>query len=60
LEALPIYSQLPQQAGHGYYQHRAKSDEEFCETEHNRSILGDEVREGKERAVRAMKRGGEE
>jgi hypothetical protein len=37
-------SQLPQQAGHGYYQHGAKSDDEFGEKEHDRSIFGDEVR----------------
>jgi hypothetical protein len=49
-------SQLPQQARHGYYQHGAKSDDEFREKEHDRSIFGDdEVQYGKESAVRSVK-----
>jgi hypothetical protein len=49
-------SQLPQQAGHGYYQHGAKSDDEFREKEHDRSIFGDDlVKYGKESAVRSAK-----
>ena len=48
-------SQLPQQARHGYYQHGAKSDEEFREKEHDRSVFGDEVRYGKESAVKTVK-----
>jgi hypothetical protein len=56
LEALPMCSQLPQQARHGYYQHGAKSDDEFREKEHDRSIFGDdEVQYGKESAVRSVK-----
>jgi hypothetical protein len=48
-------SQLPQQAGDGYYQHGAKSDDEFREKEHDRSIFGDEVRYGKESRARSVK-----
>ena len=38
LETPAMCSQLPQQTGHGQYQHGAKSNDEFLEKKHDRSF----------------------